>query len=474
MKDRNLLFIFSDEHQARALSSAGHPFVQTPNLDKLAERGTRFENCYTPCPICVPARASLMTGQHVHKIGNWDNAAPYTGEDRSFAHELSDAGVHVDSIGKLHFKNADVSTGFNKQHIPMHVMDGIGAVWAAVRDPLPETPRQTKMLTQIGEGLSDYNRYDLAVTEETLKWLREDGRSVTPWMLHLGFVAPHFPLVVPEEFLKLYDPADMPLPPLHPTSGYVNHPWMARMIEYADTDSELRTADEKRLAIAAYFGLCTFLDHQIGRVLDVLEEQNMADNTTIIYASDHGETLGMRGRWGKSVLYRESAEVPMIMAGAGIPQGHVHKAATNLLDLPPTFLEFFDVPVPERFDGVSLYQQLQAPPDPDRTVFSQYHAVGAASGGFMIASENWKYHYYIGYAPELFDLSQDPDEMNDLAGDPDYKEVQERMHAALLVHCDPQEVDARAKSDQNKLVESHGGPEKVGDLGPPSATPPPV
>jgi len=474
MTDQNLLFIISDEHQARALSSAGHPIVQTPHIDGLASRGVRFENCYTSCPICVPARASLATGQYTHSIGYWDNAMAYDGKLRSWAHILAENGIRVDSVGKLHFRNDTDPTGFNEQIIPMHIMDGIGAVWGAVRDPLPETPRKTEMFMQIGAGLSKYNEYDLAVTQNSINWLSESERKDAPWMLYAGYVAPHFPLVVPEEFLNMYDPADMPLPKLHPKTDYQCHPWLARMNEYTHYDGELISDDNRRLAIACYYGLCSFLDHQIGRLLEAIDIAGFGGNTTIIYTSDHGEMLGMRGRWGKSVLYRESTEIPLIIAGNGIQKGGVHRGATSLLDLPPTFLEFFGVDIPYDWPGISLQQTLTGNEDLDRMVFSEYHAASSPSGAFMVANARWKYHYYCGYPPELFDLLNDPDEVVNLADDPDHAAILTKMHQKLLDICDPDEVDRQAKADQAFLIERHGGRQKALGKGPPGATPAPV
>ena len=124
----NLLVIMSDEHQALAMGCAGHPFVQTPNLDRLAARGTRFTNAYTPSPICVPARAAFATGRYPHEIRHWDNAMPYTGSVPGWGHALQAAGVPVESIGKLHYRDVADEDGFDRKHVPMMVADGVGMV----------------------------------------------------------------------------------------------------------------------------------------------------------------------------------------------------------------------------------------------------------------------------------------------------------------------------------------------------------
>ena len=137
MKPTNLLFILSDQHNRDSLGCYGHPLVQTPHLDTLAERGVRFQNAYTNCPICVPARASLATGQYVHQIGYWDNAFPYEGRVRSWGHRLLEAGHRCDSIGKLHYRSAEDNDGFGHHIVPLNVVDGVGDVMGTIRDELP-------------------------------------------------------------------------------------------------------------------------------------------------------------------------------------------------------------------------------------------------------------------------------------------------------------------------------------------------
>lgn len=205
----NLLVIMSDEHQWRAMSGAGHPIAQTPNLDALAARGTRFTNAYTPSPICVPARASFATGRYAHQIRLWDNAMPYIGQPEGWGHALQRQGNRVESIGKLHYRDANDPAGFDQEHIPMQVANGVGMVWASIRNENERVSPNSRMLGQyIGAGESTYTRYDRAVTQRTCEWLEQTAREAQeqeqPWCLYVGLVAPHFPLVVPQEFLDLY------------------------------------------------------------------------------------------------------------------------------------------------------------------------------------------------------------------------------------------------------------------------------
>ncbi|MDN3722266.1 sulfatase-like hydrolase/transferase [Roseibium salinum] len=214
MTGRNLLVIMSDEHQARAMGCAGHPFVQTPNLDALAARGVRFADAYTPSPICVPARASFATGRYVHRTRLWDNATPYDGAIPGWGHALQGAGVPVESIGKLHYRSEEDPAGFDVEHIPMNVVGGHGMVWASIRKEDERVTQDSRMLGDyIGPGTSKYTEYDAEVTRRTGDWLSDRARSEDdrPWCLYVGLVAPHFPLIVPQEFYDLY-PLDS-LPP---------------------------------------------------------------------------------------------------------------------------------------------------------------------------------------------------------------------------------------------------------------------
>lgn len=471
----NLLIIMSDEHQARAMGNAGHDLVRTPNLDALAARGTVFENAYTPSPICVPARAAFATGRFVHQTRLWDNAMPYTGQIPGWGHALQLAGVPVESIGKLHYRAQEDPAGFDVEHMPMMVANGVGMVWGSIRREDQRIASNGRMLgNYIGPGESKYTEYDRSVVERTASWLKEKAASgdTRPWCLYVGMVAPHFPLVVPQEYYDLYPLDRLAEPKLSPATGYRRHPWVEKQNEHMDTESMFADPNERLRAIAAYYGLCTWLDHNVGVVLGALAAAGFAESTTVVYTSDHGDNLGARGLWGKSTLYQESTAVPLIVAGPGIAP-HRCRTPVSLLDLSVTIPRHFGVDF-EVADGLCpLTEIAAAPDDPDREVFSEYHAVGAVSGGFMLRRGKWKYHYYVGFPPELFDLDADPQETCDLAGDPACADVLADMERRLRRICDPEEVDAQAFADQDALIESHGGREAAKSMGAQGATPPP-
>lgn len=472
MTGSNVLVLMVDEMQAAALSCAGHPLVKTPNIDALAGRGCRFTNAYTNSPICVPSRASFATGRYVHDIGYWDNAIAYDGRVASWGHLLQERAIAPVSIGKLHYRNAQDDTGFAQQIRPLHIFDGIGQVWGSVRDPLPQQPHPARMIGGIGAGMSKYNRYDMAVGNDTADWIRAARQAATPWMVFSSFVAPHFPLVVPQEYLDLYPLDEIEMPRLHPRTGCAQHPWLARMEQFQPNDAEFASDEERKLGIASYYGLCTFIDEQVGKVLDALRETGQESNTLVIFTSDHGEMLGTRGRWGKSTLYAESVRIPMILAGPGVTPGTTNATPVSLVDAAPTITETTGADTLADWPGRSLVA-LSGTHDPVRQVFAEYHAVASPSAAYMLADARWKYHEYVGYPPELFDLEADPGETKNLAANPEYRNVLRHMHDSLRGICDPEEVDRAAKSAQNDLIDSFGGPQAASKLGPMGASPVP-
>jgi choline-sulfatase len=477
MKPQNMLFIMSDEHSNQTMGCSGHSMVRTPNLDALAARGTRFTANYTPSPICVPARAALATGRYPHQTRNWCNGTPYFGEIGGWNHRLQEQGHRVVSIGKLHFRNETDDTGFDEQIIPMHVVNGVGDVAGAVRDQLPLPVRyQCKKLSEgVGGGDSPYLQYDRDILRESCNWLQEKAAKHTdkPWLLFVSFVCPHFPLVAPPEFYQLYDRSRLPELKATPGSGYKRHPWIDALAKCQIYDQYF-TDETRSKARAAYLGMVSFLDDNIGTLLRTLEDSGLAGDTRVIYTSDHGDNLGARGLWGKSNFYEESAGIPLIMTGDGVPVGKVSNTAANLLDCYPTILDCAGIELTdeeENLPGQSLYDIAAEGDDSTRAVGGEYHAAGAASGAFMIRRGRYKYVHYVGYPSELFDLEADPEEMNNLADSADAAEIREGLERILHSMFDPEAIDKLAHDDQAALVAKHGGRDAVLNRGGFSGTP---
>ena len=479
MRPANLVVIMSDEHHPRAMGAAGHPFVVTPNLDRLAARGTRFDAAYCNSPICVPSRASFATGRYVHELGNWDNAIAYDGSVPGWGHALQRRGHRVDSIGKLHYTNVEDPTGFDHQYHPMHIYGGHGMVWGALRDGKADfTERAHTMLDPIGPGTSKYNIYDDRIATEAETWLARAARENhdRPWVLFIGFVAPHFPLTVPRTFSTSIPSTRCRRLVCIPRTGIRAIPGSRPAI--ACTRSTMRsTISRRRLATACYYGLCTWVDRQVGRVLDAIDRNGLAQTTRVVYTSDHGDNIGARGMWGKSTHYDDAAGVPMIVAGPDVAAGQVCRTPVSLVDLAPTIMAAVGEDPYGWADGLpgrSLFDVAGAPYDATRTVFSEYHAFASPSAAFMLRNGRYKYNYYVGYAPELFDLQADPGEARNLAADPAHAAILAGFDAQLRAILDPEATDARAKADQAALIERFGGPDKAINIGAPGATPAPV
>ncbi len=474
--DKNLVIIMSDEHQGSALSKINHPFVKTPNIDKLADNGMLFKNAYTPCPICVPARASFATGLPVHKTRLWDNAMPYFGQIPSWGHSLQSKGVSVESIGKLHYRNINDDDGFDEKHIPMMVVDGVGMVWGSIRRENERISSKERMLGKyIGPGNSKYTDYDEAVVGKTINWLDNKAKKneTEPWCLYIGLVAPHFPLVVPQKYFDMYPREILPKIKLDPKYGFQMHPWIAKQNEIRNSNDQFKDEKEKWDAISAYFGLCSFLDDNIGKIVNSISKNGFLENTIIIYTSDHGDNVGARGLWGKSNFYQESSSIPLVISGNKINKG-ICNTPVSLLDLTETIVGHFNCESPNNGPGKSLYDISDKPFDKNRVVFSEYHASSSITGGYMIRKGKWKYIYYVDFEPELFDLEDDPEETVNLSKNKNYKIILNELKENLFEICDPIEMNDLAFLDQDDLIKKHGGIDGASKLGASGATPPPI
>ncbi len=468
---KNLLVIMSDEHNPKALGCYGHPFVETPNLDRLAARGTRFSSAYCTSPVCIPARASFAVGKYIYQMGYADNADAYDGRVPSWHHKLRGKGHQVVSIGKLHFRQPGEDHGFSEEIIPMHIIEGKGDLMGLVRSDLPVRKGAYKMANLAGPGESQYTFYDREIAARAQVWLRETAKQHAdkPWVLFVSFVAPHFPLTAPpEHFYKYYD-RDLPLPKLYAQHERPDHPYLKDYRGSFNYDDYFDEAKLKK-ALAGYYGLCSFLDENIGHVLQALEDAGLADDTRVLYTSDHGDNLGSRGMWGKSTMFEEAAGVPLIMAGPDIPAGRVVDTPVSHVDAYPFILEAVGEAEPallKGYPGVSLNALAQGE-KPKRNVLVEYHGMGSTTGAFMIRERQYKYVFYVDYPPQLFDLAADPEELNDLAANPQYRGILDECHQRLLAMCDPVAVDRCIKQRQAELLQAHGGREKVierGDLG---------
>ena len=477
MKPANLVIILSDEHNKRVTRCYGHPQIKTPNLDRLAARGTRFTSAYTNCPICVPARASFATGTYVHENRCWDNAIAYQGSPPSWGHRLMARGHRVVSIGKLHYADSDARrNGFDEEIQPLHIVEGVGDLLGLIRDELPVRPGSRKLGPEAGPGESEYTKYDRDIAAGARRWLTEEAPKYRdrPWVLYVGFVCPHFPLIAPPQFYGLYPEQEVPWPAMYERAERPRHPFLDAMRKCLCFDEPFDEPMVRR-AIAAYFGLVSFLDDNIGKILVTLEETGLAANTRVIYSSDHGDNLGARGLWGKSTMYEESAGIPLILAGPDIPQDRVCDVPVTLADAFPTIIESAGANPDARdahLPGSSLIGIAQGGV-PQRTILSEYHAAGALCGAYMIRHGKFKYIHYVDMPPMLFDLDADPEERRDLGRDPHYPALIAQCEAELRAVVDPEAADRLAKHDQIAKISQHGGKQAILKRGTFRYSPPP-
>ncbi|MCP5153399.1 MAG: sulfatase-like hydrolase/transferase [Ectothiorhodospiraceae bacterium] len=483
MRPRNLLVIMSDEHSVRTVGCHGNRVVRTPNIDRLAARGTRFSSAYCTSPVCIPARAGFALGRYQHQIGFWDNADPYDGSIPSWHHVLRDRGHEVTAIGKLHFRSSDDDNGFSRELLAMHVIEGKGDLMGLVREDLPVRKGAWKMAGMTGPGESMYTRYDRDIASRAQVWLQEEAPRdpARPWVLFVSFVSPHFPLTAPaEHFYHYYRHPELPLPKQYAPDDRPRHPFLEDYARSFCYDDHFDTEDKVRRSVAGYYGLCTFMDEQVGKVLDALESTGLGASTRVVYTSDHGDNLGARGLWGKSTMYEEAAAVPLIVAGEGIPAGRVVDTTASHVDVWPFVMDCVGAAdaetVPASLAGTSL-AALAEGARPDRTVVCEYHGMGSTTAAFMIRHGRYKYVHYVGYPAQLFDLEADPEELTDLGADPAHAGTLASARARLEALLDPVAVDAAAKARQSILLAENGGREAViarGDLGfsvPPGVSP---
>ncbi len=464
MEAKNLLFIVADEFSRPYAGCYGHPTIRTPYIDQLAKNGTRFTNAYSPSPDCVPARASIATGQWVHQTGCFSSVEAYDGSIPSWTHRVRDSGHQVVSFGKLGYRESSHSNGFTREFLPIHNMNGKGWTKGLLRDPLvngTDSFEVREFANQIGVGESEYTKYDRVVCDTASTWLRTHGQAQKkPWVMFASFISPHYPLIAPREFYDLYDDDDVGLP--HRMGELPEHPVIREVrdfFNYADHIDEQRTLEARK----AYFGLCSFFDYLVGTLVDELDRLGLADDTRIVFTSDHGEMLGNHGIWTKMVMYEDAIAVPMIITGEDVPRGKVVDTPVSLVDCYQTVLECVGISLSEEeqaLPGTSLFEIANGY-EPDRAVISEYHDGGVSTGMFALRKEQWKYIYYPDHPAQLFNLSTDPQEDTDLANNPAFEQVLRGCEAELRKICDPVAVNQRALSKQAKILEEYGGYDAV-------------
>ena len=444
---RNVLLITADDLNTR-LGCYGDPLVRSPNIDRLASRGVRFNRAYCQFPLCNPSRASFLTGLRPDTIKVYENRTHFrdtTPGVVTLPQAFRRAGYFVARVGKLYHYGVPSQIG----------TDGLDdkESWDLVVNPRgrdkEDEPRIFSLRPgQFGGTLSwlasegdDDSQTDGIGAAEAIKLLEQNKDK--PFLLAVGFYRPHTPYVAPRKYFDLYPPANMPLPPADdrksaPRPAYASsHPEQDKMSD-----------DQRREAIQAYFASITFMDAQVGRVIDALDRLGLRDNTVIVFLSDHGYHLGEHGLWQKMSLFEGSARVPMIVHAPGMKGNGRHSAGTvELVDLCPTVLDLCGISPTgsHKPDGTSLRPLLEDPdarwdepaytqvmrgnpnPPPDRQPRNPPFM------GRSVRTERYRYTEWDDgkRGRELYDYRSDPGEMKNLADDPAHAQVVERMRQLL-------------------------------------------
>ncbi len=458
MPQPNILFIFSDEHDPAVTGCYGDPLVSTPNLDRLSAEGITFDACYCNSPLCVPSRLSLTAGKYISRVGAWNNMSRLPSDDfPSLPRQLRQCGYTPYLCGKQHYA-PDRRYGFEDliPEMNRNKKNGTGHRLEISE----ETARKGRDLWQrraaeIHPG--NHSRtldHDRKVTERATRFLREHAPGDGPFFLHAGYVAPHFPLIAPEEIYERYK-GKVRLPDI--PQSYLDHllpNYRALRCGFGLEDIDPETTQRGR---DLYWALTDWFDREVGKLLEALHSRKDADNTLIIYSSDHGENKGDHGLWWKNCHYDHGAQIPLIVSWpARWTGGQRRSEVCSLVDLVQTLVDLAGGSSPEDWDGDSLLPLLDNPQHPWKDfAVSEYYGHHILSGMTMYREGDWKYIYHnpsqFGHPParELYNLRDDPRELQNRAMDPDQQERIQSMHRKLADELgeEPDSIEKRCLRD---------------------------
>jgi len=437
----NILVIITEQHRGDSLSCEGHPVLITPTLDSIAGRGARFSRAYSACPVCIPARRSILTGQRpsTHGVLGY-SIKPWSGI--SVADELSRAGYSTAWIGRdMHQDPPDESCGFAK------------TILSGMRNPRNAYDRFLERNQPEGGGgyygggvmHNDYTARPFHLPEnlhhttwtvnQALSWLEERDTD-RPFFLVVSFLAAHPPLIPPAFYLNRYIRTGVPDPCIGSWATPPENGGIGRGQGTWNVDLKGETLLSAR---AGYYGLINHLDDQLNRLLNPVTgiHRMTGDNTAVIMTSDHGEMLGDHYCWGKFLPYEGSARVPLLVSAPkrfGIRANSVIDRPVGLEDVMPTVLELAGVDIPDSVDGRSLLPLLRGNGSAESTWREYMHIEYAAPFAYHALTDGReKYVWFAGDGREqLFDLENDPCELNDMAGDPDFAEKVSRWRRLMV------------------------------------------
>lgn len=402
----------------------GHPDSATPHIDRLAQQGVNFTNAHSPSPVCNPSRIATMTGLHPRRTGIYSNKQTpmrdYLPDVTTLFQHFDNHGYYVAATGKL-LHGADTKA---EQWDEFYNAGG-----SPKPDPKPWHGMQ-RMLDEVSQAF-DWGPVDAAPSEfkeyRMVDWAAEKfaEKRDEPFFISVGFMLPHLAWYMPREHWERVN-AEPAYPP-YKADDRADMPPEAQ--KRTTKEHEIITAGGKwQEAIRAYLASSAFVDDQVGRLLDALEESRHANNTVIVLWSDHGWHLGEKDTWRKYSLWEESTRMPFIIAGPGVKQGGSIGQPVSLLDIYPTLIGLTGVEPLAPLDGLDLTAALA---DPEGTELQRKYIVSSLGQGDTLRGNRWRYTRYIGGDEELYDHASDPNEWSNLAQHGDYEDVLNRFRPAL-------------------------------------------
>lgn len=449
----NILFIFPDQHSPHVLGYEGNTVIDTPNIDRLAREGAYFEEAYCQNPLCVPSRMSMLTGRYSRSIGIYENKHVLEHNCVTLPRVFGASGYRTCLIGKAHF-NGEQFHGYQQRPY--------GDLYGQAHQPDPERrpefgPAGLGGLT----GNAGPTGIPLPLTQteicvaETAKWLQTHValHPEQPFLLSLNFDKPHFPLRPPEYYYRKYV-GRVGLPPVPENYEQKVVPFVAEALKRFGGHDPVRALD----ALVSYYACVEWVDDAVGRVLDVLEYLGLAQNTIVIYTTDHGELGGEHGLWNKSVFFEASARVPLVIRWPGVvPAGTVRKEIVGLIDLFPTLCAASGFATPDTCEGVSLL-----PAVVDNEPLQREHLFAESAllnhpeqAGCMVRHGQWKFNIYLDGAEELYDLESDPDEWVNLAKEQKHADLVKGLREQAVRFWSPDEQQSRFDATPVMRREKH-------------------
>lgn len=437
-KTPNVLFLMSDDLNT-ALSGFGHPQCKTPELDKLAGRGLRFENMHCQYPVCGASRASLMSGLYPYANGTLGNAGTLRGnmpDVVTMSQLFRKNGYHVGRVSKIYHMGIppEILAGTATRDDP-HSWDEVVNIKAPEQNApgektnwSPKNKSSQSFTGVVAEG-DDLAHADGMAASHAIDFLKRHKDK--PFFLACGFVRPHVPLVAPAKYFDRYD-RDAMIAPVVPENDLEDVPEIIRNYKRNSTSYGVTPELHKGL-LEAYYASVSYMDAQVGRVLDALEQLGLADNTIVVFTSDHGYLLGEHDKFQKQHLFEESTRVPFIVRVPWINKhrGKATKHITELIDLYPTLADLSGLKAPKNLQGTSMVPLLKNPSSDDWKKDLAFTI--SRNGGESIRTHDWRFTQW-GFGAkgmELYDRRKDPGEFTNLAENPGYDKQLEKLKAQL-------------------------------------------